>query len=103
MDKDLKEYEDKINSEEHQWIMDDIKKKMAIVKDKERDYDEIDPDREGLERYDVEDLIVENRLLIDKVDALIGKQESDYSPSRRSTYDDEMSDLSQSLIDHLYQ
>lgn len=39
------------------------------------------------------DLIVENKLLIDKVDALIGRQES--SPSQNtSKYDDEMSELS---------
>lgn len=52
--------------------------------------------------YNVADLIVENKILIDKVDNIIGKQDYYQSGVARSDLDDEFDELSQSLIDKLY-
>ena len=55
---------------------------MIRAKKQAREYEEADMnEEEGRELFDVADLIVENKLLIDKVDALIGKQEN---PSEKS-------------------
>lgn len=51
------------------------------------------------ELYNIADLVVENKLLIDKFDQLIGKQEQVSDPTARSNIDDELSELSQSFID----
>lgn len=57
--------------------MDDIKKKMEIVRSKEEDYLKIDPgefEEGACKVFDAEDLIVENKLLIDKVDQFLGRE-----------------------------
>jgi hypothetical protein len=51
--------------------MDDLKYKMK--KANEMASKEYNQDDEEVEMHDVADLIVENKLLIDKVDAMLGK------------------------------
>lgn len=55
------------------------------------------------ELYNVADLIVENKMLIDKVDQMIGKDMSTTMGRTRAEEDDEESnEMSQSMIDELY-
>lgn len=115
-DAKLKEYEEMLKREENRIITEEIKAKIEMAKKKQRQYDEIfDP-----ERFDeVAQTIVENQMIIEKVDALIGKRErvreeriltksidlvdKDNSRSQQEEMeDDEMEELSQTLLDNLY-
>lgn len=115
-DAKLKEYEEMLKREENRIITEEIKAKIEMAKKKQRQYDEIfDP-----ERFDeVAQTIVENQIIIEKVDALIGKRErvreeriltksidlvdKDNSRSQQEEMeDDEMEELSQTLLDNLY-
>ena len=60
--------------------MEEVKAKIKAAKHKAEDYEEIfDPKN----LFNVADIIVENRLLIDKVDAILGREEKSniYAPS----------------------
>lgn len=119
-DAKLKEYEELLKKEENKITTEEIKAKIELAKKKQRQYDEIfDP-----QRYDeVAETIVENQMLIEKVDALIGRRErireeniltksinivegGDISGIRENQEemedDEEMGELSQTLIDNLY-
>jgi hypothetical protein len=64
-----------LKKEENKAIIDDIKQKMEKAKKAVLDYDDIDVENDdGNELLDAADLIVENNLLIYKIDSLIGKQ-----------------------------
>ena len=115
-DAKLKEYEEMLKREENRIITEEIKAKIEMAKKKQRQYDEIfDPDRFD----EVAQTIVENQMIIEKVDALIGKRErvreeriltksidlvdKDNSRSQQEELeDDEMEELSQTLLDNLY-
>ena len=68
----LKEYEELLKREENRITTEEIKAKIEMAKKKQRQYDEIfDP-----QRFDeVAETIVENQMIIERVDALIGKRE----------------------------
>lgn len=53
---------------------------------------------DGEVRYDIENIIVDNKLLIDKVNDLIGKEDSITDEDAES----EIDSLSSSIIDSLY-
>jgi hypothetical protein len=73
MDKDLKDFDNFLKKEENRIIMEDINKRMAKAKEEILEYDDIDGEDNNHELVDVADLIVENKLYIDKIDNLIGK------------------------------
>ncbi len=52
--------------------MEDIHKKMEKAKKDVLEYDKVDVENEEHELVDVADLIVENKLYIDRIDALLG-------------------------------
>lgn len=119
-DAKLKEYEELLKKEENKITTEEIKAKIELAKKKQRQYDEIFDSQ----RYDeVAETIVENQMLIEKVDALIGRRErireeniltksinivdgGDISGIRENQEemeeDEEMGELSQTLIDNLY-
>ena len=77
--------------------MNDIKKRMEKAKQEAREYGQItgeEDEKANHEMFDIADLIVENKLMIDKIDALIGKQESTESSEDCSRNEDELSELS---------
>ncbi len=123
VDKQLKEFEKVLKDEENKGIMEGVKAKIKEAKKKAEEYDQIfDPDQ----LFNVADIIVENKLLIDRVDAILGRQEKSniYDlPSRTDVSgvpiletgrqggnkssltqaeEEELSVLSQTLIDELY-
>ena len=72
VDKQLKEFEKVLKDEENKGIMDGVKAKIKDAKKKAEEYDQIfDPNQ----LFNVADIIVENKLLIDRVDAILGRQE----------------------------
>jgi len=71
-DAKLKEYEELLKKEENKITTEEIKAKIELAKKKQGQYDEIFDSQ----RYDeVAETIVENQMLIEKVDALIGRRE----------------------------
>jgi hypothetical protein len=61
-----------LHTEENKIIMNEIKSKIKLAEKKAKDYNEIfDPEK----LFNVADIIVDNKILIDKVDAIIGKRE----------------------------
>jgi hypothetical protein len=66
----LKEFEKVLKEEENREIMEGVKAKIREAKKKVEDYENIfDPDQ----LFSVADIIVENKLLLDKVDAILGR------------------------------
>lgn len=71
-DAKLKEYEELLKKEENRITTEEIKARIEMAKKKQRQYDEIfDPERFN----EVAETIIENELLIEKVDALIGRRQ----------------------------
>ena len=122
-DKDLKEFELILKREENKAAMETVKAKIRDAKKKASEYDQIfDPDQ----LFNVADIIVENKLLIDRVDAILGRQDKSniYDlPSHAETSvlsilesgrqqqsksmltqgeEEELSELSSTLIEELY-
>ena len=65
----LKEYEEMLKREENRITTEEIKGKIEEAKKKQREYDQIfDPERFN----EVAETIVENQMIIERVDALIG-------------------------------
>ena len=61
-----------LKKEENKAAMETVKAKIRDAKKKASEYDQIfDPDQ----LFNVADLIVENKLLIDRVDAILGRQD----------------------------
>jgi hypothetical protein len=88
-----------LKKKENQAIMDSIKERMEKAKRIQAQYDDIDSDyNDGNEQFSAEDIIVENKLLIDQVDRILGKAEitEETEPS------EDIDILSESLIDQLY-
>lgn len=72
MDIKLKDFDRVLKEENNRVVMEDIKGKIKMAQRKAQEYDEIfEPEK----LHNVADIIVENRLLIDRVDAILGKQE----------------------------
>jgi hypothetical protein len=68
----LKEFELILKKEENKAAMETVKAKIRDAKKKASEYDQIfDPDQ----LFNVADIIVENKLLIDRVDAILGRQD----------------------------
>lgn len=82
--------------------MDGISHKMEKARQHLHDYDNYDPDKDdGNELVDVADLIVENKMLLDRVDAMFDRDEqSDQSTTQNE--EDESSKLSESYINQMY-
>lgn len=121
-DKELKEFELILKKEENKAAMETVKAKIRDAKKKASEYDQIfDPDQ----LFNVADIIVENKLLIDRVDAILGRQDKSniYDlPSHPDTSlsilesgkhqqsksvltqgeEEELSELSSTLIEELY-
>jgi hypothetical protein len=72
LDQNLKDFEKFLKKEENRIIMEDIHKKMEKAKKDVLEYDKVDVENEEHELVDVADLIVENKLYIDRIDALLG-------------------------------
>ena len=119
----MKEFELILKKEENKAAMETVKTKIRDAKKKASEYDQIfDPDQ----LFNVADIIVENKLLIDRVDAILGRQdksniydlpshsetsglsilESGRQQQSKSTLtqgeEEELSELSSTLIEELY-
>ena len=71
-DAKLKDYEEMLKREENRITTEEMKARIENAKRKQRQYDEIfDPERFN----EVAETIVENQILIQRVDALIGRRE----------------------------
>ena len=100
VDQELKEFDDVLKREENKLVCEEVRAKIKEARRKAAMYDEECED--GSEYHNVADLLIENKLLIDKVDSLIGKQErlpQITDVSERADVESEISILSHSLID----
>ena len=84
-----------MKSKEYRVIYEDVKTRMAKAKKIADAYEKMNDPRD---LFDVAELIVDNKILIGKRDAIIGKKDHDTS----SAEDEEEERLSQSMIDELY-
>ena len=73
-DNDIKYLEDLFKKEENKIIMEEVRFKMKQAEDTAKEYINLQNDHND-DRIDIDNLIVENKLLIDKVNDLIGKKE----------------------------
>jgi hypothetical protein len=72
VDKDLQTFDKVLKEEGNRIVMEDVKARIRKAKiAAEEEHKLYDPE----DNYNVAELIVENKLLIDKVDALFGKRE----------------------------
>jgi hypothetical protein len=72
VDTKLKDFEKILKSEENKIIVEGVKQKIKEAQKKADEYEQIfDPEQ----LYSVADIIVENKLLINRVDAILGRQE----------------------------
>ena len=77
--------------------MDDIKAKMEKAREAAEEYERACGDEE---LWNVADLIVDNKLLIDKFDQIMGKPAA--NEAQNLSTESELGDLSNSLVDQLY-
>jgi len=102
-DKGFKEFEDILNQEEHKRIVEELEEKMWRVKVLEGEYDELGDEEVQRKREqqicELEDIIVDNKLLLDGIDKeLEGKTPSDRDGGVR----DSSSSFSSTLLDEMY-
>lgn len=83
--------------EENKVIMDDIKARMAKAKEAAEEYERACGDEE---LWNVADLIVDNKLLIDKFDQIMGRPAA--NEALDVTTESELGEISNSIIDQLY-
>jgi len=81
--KQLDEYEKKLKQDGDKIIIDEIKHKMKKAELAQQDYEEA---MNSTDFYNVADLIVENKLLMDKVDALFGKPDKSVTSKSLKTH-----------------
>ena len=104
-DRDIEEFQKFLKKEENRIVMERIEHKMNRARQELERYDDYDPQKDmdsAKELIDIADLIVENKMLIDRVDRAMGT--GDYA-DRSTTQDeeeDEESKLSQSFIERMY-
>ena len=87
----IKKHEEMLKKEEHQMIVRDMERRMEKAREIARDYDAIGEDlEEKREMFDVAEIFVDNLLLIEQIDALIGKDPVEQSERT----EEELSELS---------
>lgn len=96
VDDELKDFEQYLKREENKVIMDDIKAKMEKAREAAEEYERACGDEE---LWNVADLIVDNKLLIDKFDQIMGKPATE---AHDLTTETELGEISNSLVDQLY-
>eukprot|EP00347_Sterkiella_histriomuscorum_P000438 403375862 len=104
-DEEIKEFEKFLKKEENRLIMENIQRKMNQARDQVHTYDDYDPEKDdGKELVDVANIIVENKLLLDRIDQAMGVRSTDDSDRSilDTELDDENSKLSQSFLDQMY-
>ncbi|CDW91304.1 UNKNOWN [Stylonychia lemnae] len=104
-DKELKDFEMFLKKEENRLIMEGINEKMNKAKKQLETYDNYDPERDdGKELAHIADLVVENKLLLERVDMYLGKGESNKGDlsTTQDDFEDEESKFSESFINQMY-
>jgi len=97
VDDELKDFDLYLKREENKVIMDDIKVKMERAKEAAEEYERACGDEE---LWNVADLIVDNKLLIDRFDQIMGKPNA--NEVLAVTAESELGEISNSLVDQLY-
>ena len=96
---EIKKHEQLLKKEENQAIVADMKKRMDQAREYARDFEAVGENTvERRDMFDVAEIIVDNKLLIEEIDRLIGADPSAAS----ETSEEELSELSQSFIDKMY-
>lgn len=99
-EKDLEEYEKVLKKEENQIIMKELEQKMEIMRKQRDGIDDWDEDSfYAKENINLDDIVVQNKMLIDEVDHYLG--DSTTSKEDQSVRDS-ISELSEGLLDKLY-
>lgn len=97
VDDELKDFDLYLKREENKVIMDDIKVRMERAKEAAEEYERACGDEE---LWNVADLIVDNKLLIDRFDQIMGKPKA--NEALDVTAESELGEISNSLVDQLY-